>query len=149
MYLPWCVIWGERLVACTPTIFIFLIFTNSLTTRPHCKCLHNMLELLTLVDWSTKQNPLLWSVKFLVLSDFPPYVCFLIGSTEDLIQRSVWEVPQFGGAKTSGPRPGDGVRFEEVWFRYPGAQEDTIKGVTFHIPPGTRLLASAQTFSFL
>jgi len=49
-----------------------------------------------------------------------------------------YKVQQTGGTATSGPSPGDGVRFEEVWFRYPGATEDTIKGVNFHIAPGTR-----------
>lgn len=49
-----------------------------------------------------------------------------------------YKVAHFGGSKRSGPRPGDGVRFEDVWFKYPGAEEDTIKGVSFHIPPGTR-----------
>lgn len=49
-----------------------------------------------------------------------------------------YKVQSTGGTATSGPSPGDGLRFEEVWFRYPGATEDTIKGVTFHIPPGTR-----------
>lgn len=49
-----------------------------------------------------------------------------------------YKVQSTGGTATSGPSPGDGLRFEEVWFRYPGATEDTIKGVTFHIPPGMR-----------
>ena len=43
-----------------------------------------------------------------------------------------------GGTQQEGPVAGDGVRFEDVWFRYPGATEDTIRGVSFHIPPGTR-----------
>ncbi|CAJ1381463.1 unnamed protein product [Effrenium voratum] len=49
-----------------------------------------------------------------------------------------YKVQPVGGTARSGPKPGDGVRFEDVWFRYPGASEDTIKGVSFHIPPGTR-----------
>ncbi|CAE7465946.1 spaT [Symbiodinium sp. CCMP2456] len=49
-----------------------------------------------------------------------------------------YKVQKSEGTKESGPNPGDGVRFEDVWFRYPGATDDTIKGVTFHIPPGTR-----------
>eukprot|EP00439_Symbiodinium_sp_Y106_P079343 s2700_g18.t1 len=49
-----------------------------------------------------------------------------------------YNVQKCEGTKELGPNPGDGVRFEDVWFRYPGATEDTIKGVTFRIPPGTR-----------
>ncbi|CAE7765885.1 spaT, partial [Symbiodinium pilosum] len=49
-----------------------------------------------------------------------------------------YKVQKSEGTQEKGPSPGDGVRFEDVWFRYPGATEDTIKGVSFHIPPGTR-----------
>jgi len=49
-----------------------------------------------------------------------------------------YRVQKVGGTLEHGPCPGDGVRFEDVWFRYPGATDDTIKGVNFHIPPGTR-----------
>ncbi|OLP81075.1 Subtilin transport ATP-binding protein SpaT [Symbiodinium microadriaticum] len=49
-----------------------------------------------------------------------------------------YKVQKSEGTQELGPNPGDGVRFEDVWFRYPGATDDTIKGVTFHIPPGTR-----------
>lgn len=42
------------------------------------------------------------------------------------------------GAKV-GTVPGDGVRFKDVWFTYPGATEPAIKGVTFNLAPGQKL----------
>ncbi|HET7504883.1 MAG TPA: ABC transporter ATP-binding protein, partial [Kofleriaceae bacterium] len=44
-----------------------------------------------------------------------------------------------GGTQTSGPRPGDGVRFEAVSFVYPGSREPALSGVDLHIPPGSKL----------
>jgi ATP-binding cassette subfamily B protein len=44
-----------------------------------------------------------------------------------------------GGTETSGPRPGDGVRFEGVTFAYPGARESALSAVDLHIPPGSKL----------
>lgn len=49
-----------------------------------------------------------------------------------------YEVKLPTGTAVVGPLPGDGVRFEDVWFRYPGASDYTIKGVTFAVAPGTR-----------
>jgi len=49
------------------------------------------------------------------------------------------EIPVPHGRATSGPRPGDGVRFEEVVFTYPGAQRPALDGVTLHIEPGKKL----------
>lgn len=49
-----------------------------------------------------------------------------------------YQVKRSGGTARASYTPGDGVRFEDVWFQYPGAQEHTIRGVSFHIPPGTR-----------
>lgn len=43
------------------------------------------------------------------------------------------------GTATSGPRPGDGVRFEGVSFVYPGARQPALSGVDLHIPPGSKL----------
>ena len=43
------------------------------------------------------------------------------------------------GAKDRGPTPGDGIRFENVSFAYPGAETPTIKDMTLHIPPGSKL----------
>ena len=37
------------------------------------------------------------------------------------------------------PLPGDGVRFEEVWFHYPGNEEAALKGVSLHVRPGEKL----------
>jgi ATP-binding cassette subfamily B protein len=43
------------------------------------------------------------------------------------------------GAATEGPYPGDGVRFEDVGFTYPGAHEPALAGIDLHIPPGSKL----------
>jgi ABC-type multidrug transport system fused ATPase/permease subunit len=43
------------------------------------------------------------------------------------------------GRATSGPRPGDGLRLEEVGFVYPGAERPALDGVTLHLPPGQKL----------
>jgi len=43
------------------------------------------------------------------------------------------------GTALEGTRPGDGVRFENVSFTYPGATTRTIDGVSFHLPPGKKL----------
>lgn len=43
------------------------------------------------------------------------------------------------GKATEGPKPGDGVRFENVSFRYPGATTDALKGIDLHLPPGSSL----------
>jgi len=43
------------------------------------------------------------------------------------------------GRAVEGPLPGDGLRFEDVRFRYPGAVSAALDGVSFHLPPGMRL----------
>jgi ATP-binding cassette subfamily B protein len=48
-------------------------------------------------------------------------------------------VPAGSGAATSGPTPGDGIRFENVSFSYPKAETPAIKDMTLHIPPGSKL----------
>ncbi len=48
-------------------------------------------------------------------------------------------VPERGGAATTGPDPADGIRFEGVYFTYPGADSPALKGIDLHIPPGSRL----------
>ena len=40
---------------------------------------------------------------------------------------------------TAGPTPGDGIRFDGVSFRYPGAEDDAVRDVTFHLAPGRKL----------
>ncbi len=49
-----------------------------------------------------------------------------------------------GGAElsagaSSGPLPGDGIRFEAVSFRYPGADSDTLSEISLHLRPGQSL----------
>jgi ATP-binding cassette subfamily B protein len=43
------------------------------------------------------------------------------------------------GIETQGPAPGDGIRFENVSFRYPDATAPALRGVSLHIPPGGKL----------
>lgn len=45
---------------------------------------------------------------------------------------------QIDGA-TVGPTPGDGVRFEAVEYRYSGAKQPALAGVSFHLQPGQKL----------
>ncbi len=47
-------------------------------------------------------------------------------------------VPE-NGIHTAGPSPEDGLRFEDVWFSYPGSSESILRGVTLHLPPGHKL----------
>jgi len=49
------------------------------------------------------------------------------------------EVPERQTGKTEGPKPGDGLRFENVSFTYPGATEPAVENVSFHLPPGRKL----------
>ncbi len=48
-------------------------------------------------------------------------------------------VPEERGQATSGPLPGDGVRFEGVSFRYPGADRDALHRIDLHLRPGQSL----------
>lgn len=43
------------------------------------------------------------------------------------------------GHAASGPDPGDGVRFEDVSFTYPGAERPALEHITLHLRPGTSL----------
>ena len=43
------------------------------------------------------------------------------------------------GQATQGTHPGDGIRFENVSFSYPGAQRPALVDVSLHIAPGQRL----------
>jgi ATP-binding cassette subfamily B protein len=43
------------------------------------------------------------------------------------------------GTKTSGTLPGDGIRFEDVSFAYPGSSEPSLRSITLHIPRGEKL----------
>jgi ABC-type multidrug transport system fused ATPase/permease subunit len=46
---------------------------------------------------------------------------------------------QPSGTATSGPNPGDGIRFDAVSFKYPRSQKLAVQDVTFHLPPGRKL----------
>ena len=48
-------------------------------------------------------------------------------------------VPPPRGAAVHGPDPRDGVRFEDVSFTYPGAQEPALEHVSLHLTPGSSL----------
>ncbi len=47
--------------------------------------------------------------------------------------------PEEAGHAVVGTKPGDGIRFENVSFRYPGANEDALKDITLHLNPGSKL----------
>jgi ATP-binding cassette, subfamily B, bacterial len=49
------------------------------------------------------------------------------------------EVPPARGSVEVGARPGDGIRFEEVSFTYPGSERSALESVSFHLPPGRKL----------
>lgn len=49
------------------------------------------------------------------------------------------EVPRRSGEATSGPDPGDGLRFVGVSFQYPGAESPALRDVSFVVKPGARL----------
>ena len=40
---------------------------------------------------------------------------------------------------THGPRPGDGIRFEDVRFTYPDATQPALDGISLHLHPGEKL----------
>ena len=48
-------------------------------------------------------------------------------------------VSNSGADQKSGPKPMDGVRFENVSFTYPGASQPTLKDIDLHIHPGESL----------
>ncbi|WP_409524053.1 ABC transporter ATP-binding protein [Nitrincola sp. MINF-07-Sa-05] len=43
------------------------------------------------------------------------------------------------GDATEGPDPGDGIRFEEVSFTYPGSQRPALQSISLHLKPGQSL----------
>src|SRR5690606_8138219 len=49
------------------------------------------------------------------------------------------EIPAEPGTAERGLRPGDGIRFEHVSFRYPGSDTPAIHDVSFHLAPGQKL----------
>jgi len=48
-------------------------------------------------------------------------------------------VSQSTGTVTVGEKPGDGVRFESVTFRYPGSDVAAVENVSLHLAPGEKL----------
>ncbi len=51
------------------------------------------------------------------------------------------------GDATAGPLPGDGIRFENVEFVYPGATEPALSGIDLHVRPGESLALVGQNGS--
>ncbi len=49
------------------------------------------------------------------------------------------EIPQPQGYADRGTIPGDGLRFEEVSFQYPGSDNLALNHVSFHLKPGEKL----------
>jgi ABC-type multidrug transport system fused ATPase/permease subunit len=49
------------------------------------------------------------------------------------------EIPKPRGRATKGPMPGDGIRFENVSFKYPGSLQPVLKNVSLHLKPGEKL----------
>ena len=49
------------------------------------------------------------------------------------------EVEPEAGTAVRGPDPADGLRFEGVSFRYPGAEEPALTDITLHVRPGESL----------
>ncbi|MDB6088530.1 MAG: ABC-type multidrug transport system, ATPase and permease component [Gammaproteobacteria bacterium] len=47
------------------------------------------------------------------------------------------DVPAQAGAALHGPHPEDGIRFEDVSFTYPEAEEPALEHITLHLTPGT------------
>ena len=54
----------------------------------------------------------------------------------DFLEEHIDALP---GSATAGPTPGDGIGFENVAFRYPGAEDDAVEGIDLHICPGQKL----------
>ena len=49
------------------------------------------------------------------------------------------KIPKPRGKATLGLVPGDGIRFENVSFRYPGSLQIALKNVSLHLKPGDKL----------
>jgi ATP-binding cassette subfamily B protein len=52
-----------------------------------------------------------------------------------------------GGSATQGPRPGDGIRFENVGFIYPGATIPALESIDLHVRRGESLALVGQNGS--
>lgn len=51
------------------------------------------------------------------------------------------------GKRQEGPDPGDGIRFEQVTFTYPGAESPALHDIDLHIRPGESLALVGQNGS--
>ncbi|MBD1932876.1 MULTISPECIES: ABC transporter ATP-binding protein [Cyanophyceae] len=49
------------------------------------------------------------------------------------------EIPKSWGTATEGLIPGDGVRFQNVYFTYPGSSQPALNGISLHLKPGEKL----------
>ena len=49
------------------------------------------------------------------------------------------EIPHTYGNATAGNQPGDGLRFENVSFTYPGSEKPALSHISFHLKPGEKL----------
>ena len=49
------------------------------------------------------------------------------------------EVPKSYGMARAGTNPQDGIRFENVWFTYPGSRKPALKNISLHLKPGEKL----------
>ncbi len=49
------------------------------------------------------------------------------------------DIPKPRGKAAKGLVPGDGIRFENVSFRYPGSLQAALKNVSLHLKPGEKL----------
>lgn len=49
------------------------------------------------------------------------------------------EIPLSAGTAQRGPLPGDGIRFENVSFTYPGNSQPALNNVSFHLKPGEKM----------
>lgn len=52
-----------------------------------------------------------------------------------------------GGSSSRGPHSGDGIRFEDVEFIYPGATTPALSGIDLHVKPGQSLALVGQNGS--
>jgi ATP-binding cassette subfamily B protein len=50
-----------------------------------------------------------------------------------------YDAPDEGGSATEGPKPGDGIRFQDVSFTYPGVATPALHEVSLHLRPGRKL----------
>ena len=49
------------------------------------------------------------------------------------------DIPKPPGEATQGPVPGDGIRFENVCFCYPGNRQAALQSISLHLKPGEKL----------